>query len=108
MGLRVAGIRAMVVSSTLLVRTDRTVMTSRQLNIRLPSEDRDRLEALAFVRRTHASALARDMVLDYLKRYANEPGAEEAFAALAVHDAADAPQRNVRRLDVAWTEQPKA
>lgn len=82
-------------------------MTSRQLNIRLPPEDRDRLEALAFVRRTYASVLARDIVLDYLERYANEPGVKEALAALAAHDTADAPRRNVRRLDVAWTDRPK-
>lgn len=82
-------------------------MTSRQLNIRLNPQARDQLDALAFVRRTSASALARDILLDYLSRYANEPGVKEALAALATHDAADRPRRNVRRLDIAWTDRPQ-
>lgn len=82
-------------------------MTSRQLNIRLSPDARDQLDALAFVRRTHASTLARDIVLDYLSRYATEPGVKEALAALAAHDAADQPKRNVHRLDVAWTDPPR-
>jgi len=82
-------------------------MTSRQLNIRLSPDARDQLDALAFVRRTYASTLARDIVLDYLRRYANEPGMKEALAALAAHDAADQPARNVHRLDVAWTDPPR-
>jgi hypothetical protein len=76
-------------------------MTSRQLNIRLRPQARDQLDALAFVRRTAASTLARDIVLDYLGRYANEPGVKEAMAAVAAHDAADGYKRNVRRIDIA-------
>lgn len=82
-------------------------MTSRQLNIRLSPDARDQLDALAFVRRTYASTLARDIVLDYLSRYANEPGMKDALAVLAAHDAADPPKRNVLRLDVAWTDSPR-
>jgi len=82
-------------------------MKSRQLNIRLSPQARDQLDALAFVRRTSASTLARDILLDYISRYANEPGVKEALAALAAHDAADRPKRNVRRLDIAWPDRPK-
>jgi predicted transcriptional regulator len=70
----------------------------RQLNIRLSATARDRLEALAFLRRTTASTLARDMVLDYLDRFRDEAGFEEALAALAEHDAGEALQGDVRRL----------
>lgn len=82
-------------------------MTSCQLNIRLSPDARDQLVALAFVRRTHASTLARDIVLDFLDRYANEPGMEETLAGLAAHDTDDRPKRSVHRLDTAWSEGPQ-
>lgn len=64
-------------------------MTGRQLNIRLDAADRDRLEALAYVRRTPAAALAREIVLEYVTAHEDEPGVRSALASLAEHDLAD-------------------
>ena len=61
-------------------------MTRRQLNIRLSLVDRDRLEALAFVRRKQAASLARDIVVQYLAGHTNESGFERTLEALAEHD----------------------
>lgn len=72
----------------------------RQLNIRLSAAARDRLEALAFVRRTPSSTLARDILLDYLHRYQDEPGLEAALVALAEHDAAAAREADLARIDM--------
>ncbi|GAB2680744.1 hypothetical protein GCM10027070_19010 [Barrientosiimonas humi] len=83
-------------------------MTSRQLNIRLSPQARDRLDALAFVRRTAASTLARDIVLDYLHHHGDEPGHDAALRALDAHDNADRTRPSARRLDVAWIPGPWA
>lgn len=73
-------------------------MTSRQLNIRLSTEARDRLEALAFIRRTQASVLARDIILDYLEGHASESGLERALEALLERDQSSNPSSNVRPI----------
>lgn len=65
-------------------------MTSRQLNIRLESDDRDRLDALAYLARRQPSVLARAIVLEYLHRHQNEPCLEAALNALLTRDAAEA------------------
>ncbi len=68
-------------------------MTSRQLNLRLTAEEHDRLEALAFLRRTTATAVARAAVETYLEAHAAEPGLTAALDALREHDAAGATGR---------------
>jgi len=73
-------------------------MTSRQLNIRLSPVARDRLEALAFVRRTQASTLARDVVLEYLELHANESGLEQALDALIERDRDRGRRASITRL----------
>lgn len=73
-------------------------MTSRQLNIRLGPADRDRLEALAFVRRSTSAALAREIVLEYVSRHQNEAGVQTALSALAERDSAEAEIAHVRHL----------
>ena len=92
------GLRHWLASSMLLVATDRMGMTSRQLNIRLGEADRDRLEALAFVRRRHASVLAREIVLEYLQLHARESGMEKALRALLERDAAEKRPGDVRPI----------
>lgn len=77
-------------------------MTSRQLNIRLAPNVRDRLEALAFVRRTPASTLARDIVVEYLDLHQAESGLETALAALLERDTR--PQRDAKIRDLRPTE----
>jgi hypothetical protein len=79
-------------------------MDGRQLNLRLPPRDRDVLEALAFLRRTPASALAREIVVEYLSRSGSVPGLPEALEALRLHDAEETshvvrelPKREPRR-----------
>ncbi len=64
-------------------------MTGRQLNIRLDPADRDRLEALAFVRRKPSAALAREIVLEYVAAHEGEPGMQSALASRAEHDRVD-------------------
>lgn len=73
-------------------------MKSRQLNIRLSQVDRDRLEALAFLRRTPASTLARQLVLDYLDLHSGEPGMADALRSLATHDEAEDRTASIRSL----------
>jgi hypothetical protein len=64
-------------------------MTGRQLNIRLTPSDRDRLEALAYVRRMSSATLAREIVLEYVAAHEGEPGLQSALASRAEHDRAD-------------------
>lgn len=59
----------------------------------MAAKARDEREALALVRRTTASALARDIVIGYIAQHANEPGLAAlaaALSALGEHDAAEA------------------
>jgi predicted transcriptional regulator len=71
----------------------------RQLNIRLSPAARDRLEALAFLRRVPSSTLARDIVLEYLERFRDEPGLQAALKALIEHDAAGSRTAEVAAID---------
>lgn len=64
-------------------------MTGRQLNIRLDPADRDRLEALAFVRRRPSATLAREIVLEYVTAHEGEPGMQSALASRAERDRVD-------------------
>ena len=64
-------------------------MTGRQLNIRLDAADRDRLEALAYVRRTASAALAREIVLEFVAAHEDVPGLQSALASRVAHDHAD-------------------
>lgn len=64
-------------------------MTGRQLNIRLDPTDRDRLEALAYVRRKQSAALAREIVLEYVAAHEDEPGVKSALTGRAERDRAD-------------------
>jgi len=74
-------------------------MTSRQLNIRLDPAERDKLEALAFVRRTPSSTLAREIVIEYVAGHQSEAGVQTALAALKERDQADsADKATVTRL----------
>jgi predicted transcriptional regulator len=74
-------------------------VVSRQLNLRLSPSVRDRLEALAFLRRTTPTALAREVVEDYIERHRTEPGLEDALHGLAQHDASQAAEADVRSLE---------
>jgi hypothetical protein len=74
-----------------------TSMTTRQLNIRLSPDDRDLLEAIAFVSRTPSATLARDILVSYLSAHQADPGVTEALTALAIADSAQ-PAAVVRRL----------
>lgn len=64
-------------------------MTGRQLNIRLDAADRDRLEALAYVRRKPPATLAREIVLEYVAAHEHERGMQSALASRAEHDRAE-------------------
>jgi hypothetical protein len=61
-------------------------MASRQLNIRLDSSAGDQLDAHAFLRRVPAAALARDVILEFLREARDEPGLAEAMTARAERD----------------------
>lgn len=63
-------------------------MAGRQLNIRLNPADRDKLEALAYVRRQPSATLAREIVLEYVAAHEQEPGVQSALASRAEHDRA--------------------
>lgn len=71
---------------------------SRQLNLRLDDQDAETLEALAYVRRTSESLLARVIVIEYLVAHADEPGLKEALAARARRDAAANAVKTGRKL----------
>lgn len=75
-------------------------MTSRQLNIRLANHDRDRLEALAYLRRSRASILAREIVLEYLEIHKEESGLEAALIALLERDTNSQEMGAIRHLDL--------
>lgn len=73
-------------------------MASRQLNIRLDAVAMDELEAHAFLRRLPAAALARDIVLKFLRETRDAPGLESAMMARADHDGKSTKRENVTRL----------
>jgi hypothetical protein len=57
-------------------------MTRRQVNILLAEEDRDLLEAIAFVEETTASELLRPVVAGYLTKQRSDPDVTRALTAL--------------------------
>jgi hypothetical protein len=65
---------------------------SRQLNLRLSARDRDRLEAHAYVRRTPAGALTREIVAEWLSAHESDPGIATVSAGLVESDAARKPK----------------
>lgn len=63
-------------------------MASRQLNIRLDDAATEELEAHAFLRRVPPAALARDIILNFLRDNSDEQGLEAAINSRADHDRA--------------------
>jgi hypothetical protein len=61
-------------------------VASRQLNIRLDEAATEELEAHAFLRRVQPAALARDIILDFLRDNSDEPSVEAAMKSRADHD----------------------
>lgn len=59
-----------------------TKMARRQVNILLTEEERDLVEAVAFVEETTASELLRPVVAAYLTKQRNDPDVKAALAAL--------------------------
>jgi hypothetical protein len=57
-------------------------MARRQVNILLTEEERDLVEAVAFVEETTASELLRPVVAAYLTKQRNDPDVTAALAAL--------------------------
>ena len=57
-------------------------MARRQVNILLTEEERDLVEAVAFVEETTASDLLRPVVAAYLTKQRNDPDVMAALAAL--------------------------
>lgn len=73
-------------------------MAGRQLNIRLDEAAIDELEAHAFLRRVPPAALAREIILDFLRDNGDEPGLEAAKMSRADHDRASRQQAKVTPL----------
>jgi hypothetical protein len=57
-------------------------MARRQVNILLTEEERDLVEAVAFVEETTASELLRPVVAAYLTKQRNDPDVRAALAAV--------------------------
>jgi hypothetical protein len=57
-------------------------MARRQVNILLTEEERDLVEAVAFVEETTASELLRPVVAAYLTKQRNDPDVKAALTAL--------------------------
>ena len=57
-------------------------MAKRQVNILLSPEERDLVEAVAFVEEITASELLRPVVATYLNKQRNDPDVKAALAAL--------------------------
>lgn len=73
-------------------------MASRQLNIRLDEAAAEELEAHAFLRRAQPAALARDIILNFLRDNGDEPGLEAAMKSRADHDRASRRRAKVTPL----------
>jgi hypothetical protein len=73
-------------------------VASRQLNIRLDEPAIDELEAHAFLRRVAPAALAREIILNFLRDNGDEPGLEAAKRSRADHDRASRQQAKVTPL----------
>jgi hypothetical protein len=61
-------------------------VASRQLNIRLDAAATEEFEAHAFLRRVQPAALAREIILDFLRDNGDEPGLQAAMESRADHD----------------------
>ena len=70
-------------------------MASRQLNIRLDERATEELEAHAFLRRVQPAALARDIILDFLRDNSDEPSVEAAMKSRADRDKVSRQQAKV-------------
>jgi hypothetical protein len=73
-------------------------VVGKQLNIRLDEAAIDELEAHAFLRRAQPAALAREIILNFLRDNGDEPGLEAAKKSRADHDRASRQQAKVTRL----------
>jgi hypothetical protein len=73
-------------------------VAGRQLNIRLDEAAIDEFEAHAFLRRVQPAALAREVILNFLRDNGDEPGLEAAKKSRADHDRASRQQANVTPL----------
>ncbi len=73
-------------------------MVSRQLNIRLDAAAIEELEAHAYLRRIPAAALARDIILKFLREARHEPGLGAAMTARTDHDRASRQRKKVTPL----------
>ncbi len=73
-------------------------MAGKQLNIRLDEAAIDEFEAHAFLRRAPPAALAREIILNFLRDNGDEPGLEAAKKSRADHDRASRQQANVTPL----------
>lgn len=65
---------------------------SSQVNIRLDARLCDRLDAIAFVRRSSVGAVARIAIEEFVDAHVSDPGVREALEARAAHDRATAPK----------------
>lgn len=73
-------------------------MASRQLNIRLDEAAIEELEAHAFLHRVPPAALARDIILNFLRDNGDESGLEAAMKSRADHDRVSRRQAKVTPL----------
>jgi hypothetical protein len=73
-------------------------VAGRQLNIRLDEAAIDELEAHAFLRRIQPAALAREIILNFLRENGDEPGLETAKKSRTDHDRASRQQAKVTPL----------
>jgi hypothetical protein len=73
-------------------------VASRQLNIRLDEAAIEELEAHAFLRRVQPAALARDIILNFLRDNGDEPGLGTAMKSRADHDRVARRRTNVTPL----------
>jgi hypothetical protein len=73
-------------------------VASRQLNIRLDEAAIEELEAHAFLRRVQPAALARDIILNFLRDNSDEPSLEAAMKSRADHDRVSQRQAKVTPL----------
>lgn len=73
-------------------------MAGRQLNIRLDEPAVDELEAHAFLRRVPPAALAREIILSFLRDNSDEPGLEAAKKSRVDHDRASRQRAKVTPL----------
>jgi len=76
-------------------------MAKPQVNVLLSQDDRDLLEAVAFVDETTASELLRPVVAAFLTKQRNEPDVKAALAALQSRRARKAGKLSDLRVHIA-------